>query len=134
MLFGIILLLIIFDSYGQKISLYGEYKHKKKGVFYSTYFFDEENFTLIESGDLGIFYGKGKYKNKNGILILNFDIKNLDKEKAKDYLIIQPKTDTLFFKQINRKIFYIEYTLDNGKKYRERYKKSNAKNCIACKI
>ena len=121
----VILCLLVFELSAQEIELNGEYRHNNKGEFYSMYHFDTTNFTLIQSGDLGVFYGKEKYKIDKGLLILNFDTDNLDKKKITDYSIIQPKVDSLIFRKINKRTFGIRYTLENGRIYIERYRKIN---------
>lgn len=121
----IVILCLTLDLLGQVGEFNGEYRHREKGEFYSTYHFDKDNFTLIQSGDLGTFYGKGKYELNENILILSFDTLNLDRTKLKGYSIMEPKVDSFTLKRIDKRRFEIEYTLDNGTKYLERYKKKN---------
>jgi hypothetical protein len=116
-----IILCLNFNLLGQQEQLNGEYSHRKKGVFYSTYHFDKDNFSSIQSGDLGTFYGKGKYELNKNTLILSFDTSNLDRTKLKGYSIMEPKVDSLTLKRIDKRSFEIEYTLHNGTKYFEGY-------------
>ena len=107
---------------GQIVSkLEGKYEYVIKHEYYATFNFSHDNFTLVQSTDLGVFYGQGKFRLDKNILTLTFDTLNLDKSKLKKVLIIKPKVDSLALKIIDKKGFIIEYPSAKG--YQERYKK-----------
>lgn len=112
---------VISCSLTQPTQLQGEYRHTKQNEFHSIFTFHDDNFTLIEVGDLGRFFGKGKYRVNSNTLVLTFDTLNLDRSQTQAYAIIEPKIDSLNVDRITGNEFGIRYVLNNGKHYVERY-------------
>ena len=55
-------------------ALGGQYAFRIKGEMYSSYYFGKENyFSSFLSGDMGTFYGEGKYRLEGSWLILKYD-------------------------------------------------------------
>lgn len=116
----ILFLSIVINVSGQSNpTLEGKFEYKVRQEYYSTFYFSSDNFTYIQAGDLGAFYGVGKFKLDRNLLILTFDTLNLDRKKLKNLSIIDPKVDSLTLKTINKKGFEIEHPLDRG--YEKKY-------------
>ena len=63
---------------------------------YSTYIFgSDSSFISILSGDMGTFYGLGKFKITKDILILKYDSTGVSNKIDKKYYITPTSDDTL---------------------------------------
>ena len=118
-LFLILGLFLFMSSKRQTNELNGKYEYKTND-FVSIYQFNDDDFSLIEIGDLGAFYGKGKFKINKSSLILNFDTLNI--KKVKPYVIIPPKADTLSISYLDKNTLDISYEIE-GKLYLQKYKR-----------
>ena len=97
------------NSKAQNIRLGGEYTFERKGEMRSTYIFSSDSlFTSILSGDMGTFYGVGKFKITNDRLILKYDSTGIPNKADKKYYILPTSNDTLRILNLRRTKIDIE--------------------------
>jgi hypothetical protein len=104
----IFFMLVSFAGRSQLVNLEGFYEHKTSD-FNSIYSFSKDNFSLMEIGDLGNFYGKGKFRIKGNIIVLDFD--TLNHKESLQWTLIPAKTDSLTVHSLTKRKLEIEYRI-----------------------
>jgi hypothetical protein len=97
------------NSKAQTIRLGGEYTFERKGEMRSIYIFSSDSlFISILSGDMGTFYGAGKFKITKDRLILKYDSTGISSKADKKYYILPTSNDTLRILNLRRNKINIE--------------------------